>query len=51
MKVLKAVFKFFEVITEGRRMRIEKQVSQYIAEFRKWDTFVAFQLFDEGTGL
>lgn len=35
MKVIQAIWKFMEAITEGRRMRIEKEVRQYILIHRK----------------
>lgn len=35
MKVLKVIWKFMESITEGRRMRIDKEVKQYIESHRK----------------
>jgi len=30
MKVFKVIWNFFEAMAEGRRMRIEKQVQEYI---------------------
>lgn len=35
MKVFKAIWKFMEAVTEGRRMRIDKEVKQYIELHRK----------------
>ena len=35
MIVFQTIWKFFESIAEGRRMRIERQVQEYIHTFRK----------------
>jgi len=35
MKVIQAIWKFMEAITEGRRMRIDREVKQYINTHRK----------------
>lgn len=35
MIVFQTIWKFLESITEGRRMRIERQVQEYISNNRK----------------
>lgn len=35
MILLKAIYNFFNIIIQGRKMRIERQVQHYIQTYRK----------------